>query len=619
LANSAYFLGLSLELLVELFGSTSVYNLKFKAKYVKSGSELEPTSTTTATTDKKKTSSYSSLLKLCRKQSLTSKNVAIVQLFYTSLFKSIALQNSNFVNKNSRGETERLVGHIYAFLCTSATATANSAWFFENILAHFIGGHFSTALPPTSTTVVVSPTKLANAAVLQSFYQFSFKYLLHLQDLDQNEKSQMLLATQIHTLQIYARNNAAEFLAFTSKSTDLLNAIVLIVSWCLTSETDDLRLASLDLFEHVYAGLASVKLENNTWWSGYVKKILRNRQEIAVDGSDYIRTRSLNKIFEKSGDCESMCKILGYFLGLSRSGQNQRFASMAYYLDTDLVLAKFKHALLDLFKRVRDEFKYVMLESVYSLLVMSLNDSASLLLDSAVTEAAVADRKLEIRIVKSLIDTLASNYLVTSKAPLFLNKNEKFFDLLVGYLNTDTAVAGNFMVGEFKQRFVHALHKLNRQTLFFQQLTHKLQTGLLRACFDLHVAGSLKQTSGGEDNEQIVLSMMLTFDLSSAHFVSLFTERARLVMKSKEGQQGGDAAAELATTKQMKKQMLSGGEKEDASGGGDRVDWRALKVILELMQSILIQNDSQMETDSAEYGPKDTFIDMIPYLFLGLF
>ncbi len=594
LANSAFFLNLSLQVLIEMFGSDTVYNIKFKAKHVKNEEEA------VTSPSKKKLASVSSFVNLCVKQTVTSKNINLIQMFYLNLFKSITLQNSNFTNKNSHNEIEALIGKIYAFLCDIATrpTTYNYTWFFENILSKFISSNFNN-----SVSTSVSPSKLSNGN-MQSFYQFSFKYLIFLQNLENSANQSQMLATQTHTLQLYSRN-VVEFLEFTTRSADLFNSLLLIISSCLTSESEKLRFAALDLFEKVHAALSKENLENNSWWVGFVKRMLKNRQEISIDGSDYVRTKSLNKIL--SSESDNIYKILNFFLGLNRSNQNQRFmsSSMAYFMNSDLSLVKFKYSLLDLFKNAKDEYKFNILESLFNFLIKNLNDSASLLEGSKEN----SDRQLEIKINKSLIETLVNSYLVTTKSYSFLNDNQKFFDFLVGYLNNNNDSEANFMIKHFKSLLIQKLYHSNRQVQFFQQLNHQLQACLLKSCFDLHLSGSLKTDS---NDEQIVFSVLLTFDLSSTHFICLFKERAHLEIVNKTTQK--ETGADLETTKQMKKQMLSG---EGEVKNERRVEWRALKAILELIQSILIQNDNQMETDSVEHELKDTFIDLIPYLFLG--
>ena len=587
-----------MQFLVNLFGSNSVYNLKFKAKHLKNATQ----EAIDLKKQQQQLNAYSNLIKISLKQALTSKSINLIELLYLNLFKSIAIQNSNFVNKNSRNEIEALVGDIYVFLCHAATPDSNNhAWFFNHILAKFIQGNFTTGLN-------ISPTKTSTTASMQNFYHFSFKFLLYLPSLEKKSNqlnSGRLLAAQIHTLCLYAQN-VAEFLEFTSKKIELFSSLLFIISWCLTSDHNQLRLSALNLLEKVHDQLNNGDYTNNvTWWSIYLKKLLKHRQEIEIDGNDYVKTKSLNKIFDKNANenNDTISKYLNQYMALSRANINQRFSasSMAYYLDSDLILVKFKHSLLDLFKDIKDDFKSNIMDSIFNCLIRNLNDSASLVVPASSSDEDRREKQLEIEINKSLIEIIVSGYLLTRKSPSFLNANQKSFDLIVGYLNNNTSGADAFMIKCFKHQFVQKLGEENRRLHFFQQLSGKHQLELLKSCFDIHLNGDVDQ--------QIARGALLSFDMSSAHLVSLFNERAQVRLAKKEEK----AEGEPSTSKQMKKQLVA----ETVYANKVFVEWRALKAVLELLQSLLIQNDSQMETDLDEGREQDTYIDLIPYLFLG--
>lgn len=123
--------------------------------------------------------------------------------------------------------------------------------------------------------------------------------------------------------------------------------------------------------------------------------------------------------------------LVQFSSNLDYSGNNTAAAA-----DLDikcLVLVKFKLILLHLFAYVDDDFKLKLMESVFGCLVTSLNESTSL------TESDNRS-SLELRLNKSLVAHIVDPYLLNSKSYQFFNKNEKYFDYLIGYLNNTSLV-----------------------------------------------------------------------------------------------------------------------------------------------------------------------------------
>jgi hypothetical protein len=119
----------------------------------------------------------------------------------------------------------------------------------------------------------------------------------------------------------------------------------------------------------------------------------------------------------------------------------------------------------------------------------------------------------------------------------------------------------------------------------------------------------------------MVKSCLLAFNLNSLHYIELINDRAHLSLAKGIGEEVAN------TTKQMKKQMLNkGGEKKAPL----KVDWKCLKLILELMQACLVNGDldedddeQKMDVNNNEIDESmkklyESFIQLIPYLFLIL-
>lgn len=176
-----------------------------------------------------------------------------------------------------------------------------------------------------------------------------------------------------------------------------------------------------------------------------------------MDGGDYIRTK-LNKIMMSDEKLAvSLIDHLQKFLSISlRNGsisnnstsstspRPQHLVQFSSNLDASsdhldikcLVLVKFKLILLHLFAYVDDELKLKLMESVFGVLITSLNESSSLMKSGDASNRV----GLELKLNKSLLALIVDPYLLNTKSYLFFNKHEKYFDYLVGYLNNNSLV-----------------------------------------------------------------------------------------------------------------------------------------------------------------------------------
>jgi hypothetical protein len=216
-----------------------------------------------------------------------------------------------------------------------------------------------------------------------------------------------------------------------------------------------------------------------------------------------------------------------------------------------LVLVKFKTILLGLFSKIREEFKLKFLESIFNLLVANLNESNSLSVDQESDRYAI-----EMSLNKSIIAQIVDSYLLNSKSSDFFNKNEKYFDYLIGYLNNNNQTKSAQLVRYFKQRFIAKLAADNMKFEFFQQLETKMQFEMLKCTFDMWTCNSSKSLESSlitsesiQENIECLDSIkqaLISFKLNSEHFVCLLNERANLEIVSGEV---------INSTKEMKKQL----------------------------------------------------------------
>lgn len=178
-----------------------------------------------------------------------------------------------------------------------------------------------------------------------------------------------------------------------------------------------------------------------------------------MDGGDYIRTK-LNKIMLSDEKLAvSLIDHLQKFFAISlRNGsisnsspsspRPQHLVQFSSNLDASsdhldikcLVLVKFKLILLHLFAYVNDELKLKLMESVFEVLITSLNESSSLMKSGGGGGDASNRVGLELKLNKSLLALIVDPYLLNTKSYLFFNKHGKYFDYLVGYLNNNSLV-----------------------------------------------------------------------------------------------------------------------------------------------------------------------------------
>ena len=234
--------------------------------------------------------------------------------------------------------------------------------------------------------------------------------------------------------------------------------------------------------------LIKVISSENFPWNSYLKRMLKYREEIELDAADYARTKCLNKLLTSDDKNDVLLKIITHFLTLKLSKnvtQTHRDLILFSYLDntnSKLVLNQFKYCLLDLVKNVRDEIKSKLLEPIFTFLIENLND-VDIMLEKTRHES----------VNKMLIETIINNYVVTSESAQFFVKNEKYFDYLIGYLNNTNQTQATVVIRYMKQVFVDKLAVSNQKLNFFQQLSPKMQSTLVKCCFDLLASSDINE------------------------------------------------------------------------------------------------------------------------------
>ncbi|RNA28958.1 HEAT repeat-containing 1 [Brachionus plicatilis] len=565
--NSQYFLNIALNLLKYF---TKFINVKkSKAEVLNS----EP---------KSKHVTLVEYLKVISKSSI--KNFTTLALMYSQLFKSISTQISNFVNTNSKIEIENVFVRLYLHLCEELESRAS---IFSPIVDKFITSScFSSHISHTPTH---TPTKSTNGTsqmpTTGSFYQFVFKFLL----------TESPCRVQTVTL---LNQHLNDFINFSKKiDHKLLDSYVLVLTWTLTSQDPRLRQKTLLLLDELCKGL-----DESCAWKSWLKKLLKHRQEIEIDGADYVRTKSLNKIF--ASDCQFVDLVhKNLELSVNKLKNTHLFAQFSSARDSESdsechILVKFKHMILDLCKNVKEDHKVKLLNVLFQILVQLLTESDALVCSK---DADLVENN------KKIINVVSSEFILTAKSANFFNQNDKCFDYLIGYLNNKNLDASAGFVRCFKMVLVS---KLGQHVEFFKLLDAKKQFEFMSCLFDSWlfnsskpVEESLKTGQEIQQNteylEQIKMSL-INFDLSANHLVYLLNTKANLEIQK----------SEVTTTKEMKKQLHSD------NVNAKQINWRSLRLVLELVQSNLVKKENSMEVDGQEAS--DDFIALIPYLFLVL-
>ena len=551
LMNALYYFNLATLILINQLGP--ILSIKIKKSKPLDLNKL---------TNEKKLNNFSNYSDICSKQ--TFKNPYLLITIYQNLFKSLSIQLANFVNPQIKLEINLVHNKIYSYLSTVQQQ-------YSNLIINKLmqSGCF------IQTTQSSSPSKV-NLQLTQSnnssFFQFAFKFLIHLP-----KEDKLLVSTQLRTIELF-NLNLNELLQDNKKyDYSLLNATILILTWCLTNENAKIRTESLNLLESIY-NLA--QQEVTTVWSSYLKRILKNRQEIEIDGADYMRTKCLNKILTNSSnkeDNKEICNFISNFLSQTFNSTKNKYNLFYYFddLNSKLILNEFKYCLLDLIKNLKDEIKLEFMDKIFNLALNILNETSPNTNDDL--------DKLNLNLISLIVD----NFLLTTKSSIFFKSNEKYFDYLIGYLNTrSVATKAGQVIEHFKQSFINKIiESKNNAELFFNELGEQMQIDLLKSIFDMTTSN---------------LECLLSFNLNAKHYICLLNEKAKVNIDSNKSL--------VNSTKEMRKQMAKE-QPQDLT----LIDWKSLKIVVELIQASLIRIDNQMDLDLSPQN--DHFIELIPFIF----
>lgn len=290
------------------------------------------------------------------------------------------------------------------------------------------------------------------------------------------------------------------------------------------------------------------------------QRLLKYKEEIEMDGGDYIRTK-LNKILSSDEKLSTtVLSQLNRFIALSLKSSSRQLAALSPKVaqfdasstpDLDIkcqVLIKFKLIVLELFALVNDDTKLKLMESIFSMLIANLNESS-----------ALVDDDNHWRVNKSILTRIVDSYLLNEKSYAFFNKNEKYFDYLIGYLNNNCSDKSAELLRYFKQEFMSKLASTSPDA-FWSRLLARMQIDLLKCTFDIWLCNSsraLESTLVTSESIQANIDyldairrvLVSSYRLTAQHYVCLLVERANM-----------DAIAVVAnetpgTTKEMRKQL----------------------------------------------------------------
>lgn len=314
----------------------------------------------------------------------------------------------------------------------------------------------------------------------------------------------------------------------------MVNALVIVLVWCLSSSHEVIRIEALNLLE-------KIGQINSLVWCDLIHKLKKHKQEIQIDGQNYLKRKFLNKVMRSS---KEIFKLFEHFLSADNSKAVAKATTFfSNYLNETCalhLLNKFKYILLDTFSSLDDELKL-------NLTSPSVNLFLSLV-----------SHEKTIEIYKWIINLIIDSYLITNSSGGYFAQNEKHFDYLIGYLNTNSAESS--LIFYFNTKFMEKLASNSQQ--FFKSLPARLQNDLVKCCFDLWV---LRQHN--------TRNCLATFNLSSSHFICVLKEKVNLA----------ETTSSASSTKQMKKQL------KQSLNAITSLDWKYLKYVIELLQFQLSQ------------------------------
>ncbi len=619
LTNAAYYLKLSSRILTNIF--CKKINLKLKKLFKSIDQEEINSKASNGIEFYKKHHTFSNFYQIVRKQSI--RNTDLVVGLYQLLFKSINIQMSNFVNKNTKLEIESILNQLYVHLCIAS----NENRFFDLILKKFSQSSFFNSLTNSlSATSPQTPTKISlanNSNISNSFLQFAFKFLIYssekndefLNELDtvylsnrlENDCSTALLITQLRTIQLFdtyladLTNNSKK-----SNENSMLNALVLSLTWCLCSSHEIIRIEAINLLEKInQADLTELFV-----WSTFIRKLVKHKQEIQIDGAEYLKTKCMNRIFSSNENNSDLFNVISQFLYVTNTNKTpvkqQKLTFFSNYLNDSsslLVLNKFKYCVLEVLANLKDEFKLKLLDQIMNIFLCIVNHDNN-------------NEKL-MHVYQGIFKSIVQSYLVTSKSSDFFSQNVKYFDYLIGYLNmnSNSEVADNKtaqLIRYFNLNLIEKLASSNMATNFFQNLTLKMQNDLVKCCFDIWLSYSVDSSKLSYIiNSNTIKKTLISFNLNAKHFLCVLNERINLNVNKQQ---------ETNTTKQMKKLM----KQTTGLFNLADVDWKYLRYLLEFLQYQFNLNEKLMDTDSnvsrinSEENDDSYFVTLIPYMFLIL-
>ena len=197
---------------------------------------------------------------------------------------------------------------------------------------------------------------VAKGTVNHQFFNFSFKFLIDQSNKEVNNNNDQMSLFQSKTILLFSIYIKDLLVNEKKYDSSLVSGLVLALTCCLTSTSQDVRVEVLDLLEKIGAE-GNVSEGDSFLWSAFIRKLVKHRQEIQVDRVDYLSSKCLSKILNnnESDQAQKILDSVNRFLATPADPVNTKvqrqlfFFSFASDSSAAQLVNQFKHALLHLF------------------------------------------------------------------------------------------------------------------------------------------------------------------------------------------------------------------------------------------------------------------------------
>ena len=146
-----------------------------------------------------------------------------------------------------------------------------------------------------ASQIQTSLAPVAEGTVNHQFINFSFKFLVDQSKQEVNNNNDQNSLFQSKTIQLFSIYIKDLLVNEKKHDSSLVSGLVLALTCCLTSTSQDVRVEALDLLEKIGAE-GNVSEGDSFLWSAFIRKLVKHRQEIQVGRVDYLSSKCLSKI-----------------------------------------------------------------------------------------------------------------------------------------------------------------------------------------------------------------------------------------------------------------------------------------------------------------------------------